>query len=135
MHLDDDHVIPLTAGQEVAAAIPHARFVLLPGRNHVIQPGEPAWERFFRLLEDFLAGDPAGDAGRVPHTPLTVRELDVMALVRRGLGNDEIAAQLGISPRTVERHLSNVYVKLGLTGKGARAAAAAATVPPTAART
>ncbi|WP_454778230.1 alpha/beta fold hydrolase [Georgenia muralis] len=134
MHLDDDRVIPLTAGQEVAAAIPHARFALLPGHNHVIQPDEPAWERFFHLVDDFLAGDADGDAGRAPHTPLTMRELDVMALVRRGLGNDEIAAGLGISPRTVERHLSNVYVKLGLTGKGARAAAAAATAHPSGTR-
>jgi DNA-binding NarL/FixJ family response regulator len=49
----------------------------------------------------------------------------VLALVADGLNNEEIAARLYLSVRTVERHLSNIYVKLGVTGKAARAAAAA----------
>jgi DNA-binding NarL/FixJ family response regulator len=55
---------------------------------------------------------------------LSNRELDVLALVAEGLENDEIAARLYLSVRTVERHLSNVYAKLGVSGKAARAAAA-----------
>jgi ATP/maltotriose-dependent transcriptional regulator MalT len=58
--------------------------------------------------------------------PLTDRERQVLGLVARGLTNDRIAAELAISPRTVERHLSNVYLKLGVEGKAARAAATAA---------
>jgi DNA-binding NarL/FixJ family response regulator len=56
---------------------------------------------------------------------LSTRELDVLALVAAGLDNEEIASQLYISVRTVERHLSNIYLKLGVSGKAARAAAAA----------
>jgi DNA-binding NarL/FixJ family response regulator len=41
------------------------------------------------------------------------------------LTNEEIATRLYVSTRTVERHLSNVYKKLGLSGKAARAAVAA----------
>lgn len=41
------------------------------------------------------------------------------------MSNDECSSRLSMSTRTVERHLSNVYAKLSLTGKSARAAAAA----------
>ena len=56
---------------------------------------------------------------------LSRRELEVLELVSAGLTNEEIAGRLFVSTRTVERHLSNVYAKLHLSGKAARAAAAA----------
>ena len=48
----------------------------------------------------------------------------MLELVSAGLTNEDIAARLVISVRTVERHLSNIYVKLRVSGKAARAAAA-----------
>ncbi len=56
---------------------------------------------------------------------LSPREVDVVELVAAGLGNDQIAERLVVSTRTVERHLSNIYAKLRLSGKAARAGAAA----------
>ncbi|MGH2467201.1 MAG: helix-turn-helix transcriptional regulator, partial [Candidatus Limnocylindrales bacterium] len=59
---------------------------------------------------------------------LSSREREVLVQVAMGLTNDGIARALVLSPRTVERHLSNIYAKLGLEGKAARAAATATAV-------
>ena len=56
---------------------------------------------------------------------LTRREREILALVARGLDNREIAERLVLSVRTVERHASNIYLKIGASGPSARAAAAA----------
>lgn len=64
---------------------------------------------------------------------LTEREVEVLGLVASGLGNNEIAEQLFISPKTASVHVSNIYGKLGV---GSRVAAATIahdlglTVPP-----
>lgn len=50
---------------------------------------------------------------------LTPREVDVLQLVSRGLRNKEIAAQLGVSTRTVEGHLSSILAKLGVSSRTA----------------
>jgi DNA-binding CsgD family transcriptional regulator len=48
---------------------------------------------------------------------LTPTELDVVRLVSEGLGNNDIATRLFVSPRTVQSHLTHVYTKLGLTSR------------------
>jgi LuxR family transcriptional regulator, maltose regulon positive regulatory protein len=56
---------------------------------------------------------------------LTERELEILCEVARGKSNPEIASDHFISIRTVERHISNIYSKLGASGRAARAAATA----------
>ena len=46
---------------------------------------------------------------------LSPRELQVLTAVSAGLGNAQIAARLFITEGTVKRHLTNIYVKLGVT--------------------
>jgi predicted ATPase/DNA-binding CsgD family transcriptional regulator len=48
---------------------------------------------------------------------LTPSELDVVRLVSDGLGNNDIATRLFVSPRTVQSHLTHVYTKLSLTSR------------------
>jgi DNA-binding NarL/FixJ family response regulator len=87
---------------------------------------EPAWQVFRAELRAFLGEQVPRQVPR-PGTldRLSTRELEILRHAARGLDNDEIAAALHLSTRTVERHLSNAYAKLDLHGKSARTAAVA----------
>jgi non-specific serine/threonine protein kinase len=58
---------------------------------------------------------------RQPDVPLSPREREVVTLIAQGLSNREIAESLVLSVRTVERHIENVYNRLGISGKAGRA--------------
>jgi DNA-binding NarL/FixJ family response regulator len=53
---------------------------------------------------------------------LSPREVEVLRLVAAGLSNSDIAIELAVADKTVARHLSNIFTKLGV---GSRTAAAA----------
>ena len=114
---------------EVSAKIPGARLIPMQSRNHILLADEPAWRLFIDEVTAFLEPERRAHAERTPDRPtaeaLSVREVEVLRLAADGRTNDEIAAALTLSPRTIERHLSNIYAKLGLGGRAARAAAVA----------
>jgi DNA-binding CsgD family transcriptional regulator/tetratricopeptide (TPR) repeat protein len=56
---------------------------------------------------------------------LTPRESEILLRIARGMTNPEIADELFLSVRTVERHVSSIYQKIGAEGKAARAVATA----------
>jgi pimeloyl-ACP methyl ester carboxylesterase/DNA-binding CsgD family transcriptional regulator len=123
LHPRGDALVPFSEVRLLATLIPRARFVALESRNHILLAHEPAWEQFRTELRAFLGPADIPPADRLPE--MSNRELEVLALVAEGLSNEEIAARLYLSVRTVERHLSNIYAKLRVSGKAARAAAAA----------
>jgi DNA-binding CsgD family transcriptional regulator len=123
LHVRDDAVVPFAEGRRMATLVPGARFVPLEGANHIMLADEPAWPAFLDAVHGFLDSRPVTETGAT--WDLSPREQQVLGLVADGLSNEEIAARLFLSARTVERHLSNVYVKLRVSGKAARAAAAA----------
>ena len=122
LHARGDLVVPFREGRRIAAAVPSARLITLDSRNHLLLAHEPAWPDFMSKVADFLGSRPVPEG---PVADLSRREREVMELVAEGLSNEKIAERLFLSIRTVERHLSNVYVKLHVSGKAARAAAAA----------
>jgi len=67
------------------------------------------------------AGVRAGAAPRAFPAGLTAREVEVLRLVARGHSNKAIAAQLGLSPKTVGHHVAHVYTKAGVSTRAAAA--------------
>jgi DNA-binding NarL/FixJ family response regulator len=122
-HARGDRVVPFEEGRILASLLPTAKLLPLESINHILLPDEPAWTDFLAEVHAFL-GAP-GRATQPALPALSNRELDVLELVSAGFGNDEIASRLFISVRTVERHLSNIYVKFGVSGRAGHAAAAA----------
>ena len=86
--------------------------------------------------EAFAELGAAGDVSRVNATSLdargarrrpgagelTARELEVLRLLATGKTNRAIAAALGISEKTIARHVSNIFTKLGLSSRAAATA-------------
>jgi len=125
LHVRHDRAVPYEEGRRLASLLPDARFVTLESDNHVLQEAEPAWAAFLSEVRVFLGADERARPLPPDLSELSRREHEVLTLVAAGMSNEQIGEQLFLSTRTVERHLSNVYAKLRLSGKSARAAAAA----------
>jgi len=67
------------------------------------------------IIRDYLDGVARGESP--PEDPLTARELEVVKLIAEGHTSDEIAAELVLSGKTVERHRANVLAKLGMRNR------------------
>lgn len=114
--------------QQLAARMPHGELVMLPGEAPSpfagdIDGGVDAIARFLGVLDTRdlpeVAASPGDASGE---GPLTARETEVLRLVAHGRANKEIAATLGLSVHTVERHLTNLYPKIGCRSRTEAAA-------------
>jgi pimeloyl-ACP methyl ester carboxylesterase len=56
MHVRGDRRVPFESGRQIAAAIPNARFVALPGDDHAFSLGSPAADRYLEEIRLFLRG-------------------------------------------------------------------------------
>ena len=110
--------------QEVAASIRNAKFVVvddtsIAGRRH--DEHITAIDRFFRagwadaIAPRLRANSPV--TRLVPPSRLTPRETQVLRLVAAGSTNKEIAAELAVAVSTIERHVANLYAKIGARGR------------------
>ncbi|MGH2402604.1 MAG: alpha/beta fold hydrolase [Candidatus Limnocylindria bacterium] len=128
LHALGDRAVPFDLGRDLAARIPNARLVPMDSGNHILLADEPAWQLFMAEVREFMRPESAsagsGDV-RDRIGELSSREREVLRLAADGHDNAEIAAALVLSVRTVERHLSNAYLKLGMSGRTARTAAVA----------
>jgi DNA-binding CsgD family transcriptional regulator len=129
LHALGDTTVAFRDGGDCANLIPDAKLVPLSSRNHILLADEPAWPVFVGEVRAFMAPDVVPVDGRPSDAPgvaeLSPREIEIIKLAATGLDNAGIADSLGLSMRTVERHLSNAYIKLGVSGRTARSAAVA----------
>ena len=123
-----DRLGALLAAADVYTALgedrPHRRALAVAERGRLLclerDAGRlPAW-----AVDAVLASATTGRTTTQPAAPLTDREREVLALVTRGATNRAAAAALGVSPKTVNAHLEHIFVKLGVSTRGAAAFAA-----------
>jgi DNA-binding NarL/FixJ family response regulator len=81
-------------------------------------------EFLLRLAKDAGANLPAQFSSELG---LTTREGEVLSWLSKGKTNRDIAQILGLSPRTVDKHLEQIYAKLGVENRTAAAAIATST--------
>jgi DNA-binding NarL/FixJ family response regulator len=101
----DGYVLKTASGDEVVRAV------------RTVYQGQPALspEIAGKVVRQAVSGRPEGAADQVEI--LTARELDVLGSAARGLTNRAIGHELGISHRTVQGHLANIYGKLGVNSR------------------
>jgi pimeloyl-ACP methyl ester carboxylesterase/DNA-binding CsgD family transcriptional regulator len=103
----------------VAAHLPNARLETLEGEHHVPFFGDA--EAITDAINRFLVAPPTARpiATAPPGPALSPREMEVLRLVAEGMPNRAVADQLSLSEKTVNRHLMNIYTKLGVNTRGA----------------
>lgn len=104
-------ILCIVDGEGAADDLPRAVYTARDGGSFIAR-------RFAGLVRDMArraAPVPPPDA--VPLSELTGRERQVLELVRRGLGNQQIAETLNISIRTAKFHVSNILAKLGFRSR------------------
>jgi pimeloyl-ACP methyl ester carboxylesterase/DNA-binding CsgD family transcriptional regulator len=132
IHRVDDMLVPVTCGRYAAERISGARYLELPGSDHLYWLGNQ--DETVDEIRRFLAGTPDGAAirelrrrRRRPSSgweSLTEAELDVVRLIAAGLTNRQIAGRLFVSPRTVQSHVAHIFTKLGVSRRSEIAAQA-----------
>ncbi len=79
-------------------------------------------EYLFRLARDIQSGQ---DEVLRDHFGITAREAEVLLWIAKGKSNRDIGEILGLSPRTVNKHLEQIYTKLGVENRASAAVKAA----------
>jgi len=114
LHREADRGTRFELGREVAALIPGATLIPLPGSSHLFYHGD--WSSVLEATLGFLT-EPGGTKPR-----LTGRELEVAELIAAGLTNQAIASRLSVAPRTAESHVESIRRKLQVRSRAQIAA-------------
>jgi len=112
MTREQSAVLTPEMAKELASQIPKAELAIMKGDSRA--PFDDDVDAVLERIAEFLRSTPA--AGRYPDG-LTPREVQVLRLIAAGSSNREIAEALVLSERTVARHVTNIYRKIGAHSK------------------
>jgi DNA-binding CsgD family transcriptional regulator len=126
--------LPATPGRVIAIALSRSDPDYTDEEREVVERARPfliqAWRNAIdhTALRDELAARPLGPTGgdgaaveELRSHGLTERQAEVLALIARGRSNRDAGAILGISDRTVQKHLEHCYRALDVPGRSAAA--------------
>jgi DNA-binding CsgD family transcriptional regulator len=110
-----------TVSSFIASQIPGSRLAVFDDPGGGLFSPDPETPPAITLIEDVIGNATAGDrfapSQARPLIGLTHRETEVLGLIAAGQSNQQIADALVLSLRTVERHITNLYGKIGAHGK------------------
>jgi pimeloyl-ACP methyl ester carboxylesterase len=101
--------------RRLASLIPGARLLIMEGSSPAPFLEDPA--SVTAAILDFVQSDAEVRIPRAAPASLTHRERQVLGLLVRGHSGKEIATELGISAATAQRHVANIYAKIGARGR------------------
>ena len=117
LHSKDFRLRAVEGPIELARRLPNARLTMMDGYTLFGESGQ-AIGAIDEFLADIDAREQGGHNEGVVNAPrMTEREVEVLRLIAKGATNREIADDLVISMRTVERHITHIYGKIGARGK------------------
>lgn len=114
-HARKDIRLPFALGEELADGIPLSRIVPLDGDSGgaFTDPDQAVEAIQDFLREQYPETSALADDVEAPARPLTARETEILQLIAAGLTSREISEKLCLSIRTVGRHITNIYEKIG----------------------
>jgi pimeloyl-ACP methyl ester carboxylesterase/DNA-binding CsgD family transcriptional regulator len=113
LHSERQHWLSVDEGAKLAASIPNARLVFLSGDA---EPDDAQCARAsLAFLEELgpLIQEGAAPSIAAPSASLSPRQREVLKLLAQGMTTREIAARLILSERTVQRHIADLYSRIG----------------------
>ena len=109
----DPYVLGAVEAGAAGYFLKSVRFRELVGAVRAVHAGETVLDPVAtRKVLSRLAS--AKGRGAEPSQPLHQRELEVLKMAAKGMSNKEVARTLGISVRTCQTHLANIFTKLGV---------------------